>query len=157
MFYFGLLLTEILWRDNSLQFSAKLTECSLFKQTFLYLNTKLYTVSIIYLLALLTTSKRTKQLSAMLGVDGQQCCVRLHGSGQIFERMTFYSVQPVYTEPCNFSYKLQYCLPFKNLHGSMDPLLTKGGSVQVFVRSENLSGSSAHCTVTSALQCDKKL
>ena len=37
MFYFGLLLTEILWRDNSLQFSAELTERSLSKQTLLYL------------------------------------------------------------------------------------------------------------------------
>ena len=43
---------------------------------------------------------------------------RLQGSGQIFEGTNFLLVQPVHTEPWKFYYRLQYCLPFKNLHCS---------------------------------------
>ena len=39
---------------------------------------------------------------------------RKHKSGQNFERTNLLPVQPVYTEPCKFCYRLQYCLPFKN-------------------------------------------
>ena len=45
-------------------------------------------------------------------------------------------VQPVYTRPCKFCYRLQYFLHFKNLHGSAGSMYTKGRSVQVFVRSK---------------------
>ena len=43
---------------------------------------------------------------------------RVRGSGKIFEWMTFLPVQPFYTEPCKFCYRLQYYLPFINLYGS---------------------------------------
>ena len=33
-------------------------------------------------------------------------------------RIFYLTVQPVYTEPCKFCYRLQYRLPFKNLHCS---------------------------------------
>ena len=43
------------------------------------------------------------------------------GSGQIFQWI-FLPEQPVNTEPCKFCYRLQYCLPFKNLHELPDPV-----------------------------------
>ena len=42
--------------------------------------------------------------------------------GTFLNGRIFLPVQPVYTEPCKFCYRLQYCLPSKNLHGPSGPV-----------------------------------
>ena len=92
-----------------------------------------------------TVSSPTNVYSDVSIVGRKSCSFRpgLHGSGQIFNQTSSLLVQPVYTEPCQFCYRLQHCLhestqicrPLKNLHGSTSPMWTKDGSVQAFVSS----------------------